>query len=711
MANFLPIPPTNAVSDPQARAALDALSQNIQIAIDTFATKGSVTSSSTAVATTVGNTYGNIVGSSVNNTPLAPAYTRAKLTQDLETGAASIISNGNTSDNIMKTGLNYIVFQNKNAIPLGSTGAYTGTVRTALGLLSTGIVGGYNDPSTGNWVSSITIDTSTGNLNVLGTIKANSIIQVGAYLGTDTVSTVLGNISTANSNAAAALAALTAKLNNSAADILSGPISFSTYGGFKTSGMTIAVDGTATGQGVAFTSKGIVGRNSTTTTFTIDSTTGDATFGGTLTAATGTFAGTVNSGNFVTSGGTIGTSYGANAWIAGTSGSSYTAGDSYFGGNMTIGGKLIVNGVFTTSGVNVSQYIGASATTAGLYVYNTGTTGGAAAFYNSTSGTFGLPTLFLSQGDTGPVLKAVNSNAGGNGSVFSTNQNYAFVAARFGDTAPVAWFQGPIALSLSDSLGTAWALANPSSTINAAGGGYYLAGDGAWHPVSGITAGVSSFNTRTGAVTLTSGDVTGALGFTPYSSSNPSGYVTSSGSVAYASSAGSVSSYTGYISQSQLIGSAPSSSYFLSGGGWSPVSVVNSLNGLTGSLTLTATFPGVGISSSGTNINIYQISDSSLKTNIQPIDLGLDFIRSLKPVTYNWNTTLMTFDKLMYGFIADDVIVATGGKESSIVYTHADEAGPLKGLKAVGTEGIVAALTKAVQELDIKVTLLESKNA
>lgn len=37
--------------------------------------------------------------------------------------------------------------------------------------------------------------------------------------------------------------------------------------------------------------------------------------------------------------------------------------------------------------------------------------------------------------------------------------------------------------------------------------------------------GVLSFNSRTGAVTLSSGDVTGALGYTPYNSSNPAGYI------------------------------------------------------------------------------------------------------------------------------------------------------------------------------------------
>jgi hypothetical protein len=42
---------------------------------------------------------------------------------------------------------------------------------------------------------------------------------------------------------------------------------------------------------------------------------------------------------------------------------------------------------------------------------------------------------------------------------------------------------------------------------------------------NGSAGGVSSFNTRTGAVTLTSGDVTTALGFTPYNATNPNSYI------------------------------------------------------------------------------------------------------------------------------------------------------------------------------------------
>lgn len=46
---------------------------------------------------------------------------------------------------------------------------------------------------------------------------------------------------------------------------------------------------------------------------------------------------------------------------------------------------------------------------------------------------------------------------------------------------------------------------------------------------SGSVAGVASFNTRTGAVVLTSADVTTALTFTPYNATNPAGYITSAG--------------------------------------------------------------------------------------------------------------------------------------------------------------------------------------
>lgn len=66
---------------------------------------------------------------------------------------------------------------------------------------------------------------------------------------------------------------------------------------------------------------------------------------------------------------------------------------------------------------------------------------------------------------------------------------------------------------------------SPSAT-----NGYVLQTNGSansWVATStlGIVSGVSSFNTRMGAITLVSGDVTTALGFTPYNATNPSGYI------------------------------------------------------------------------------------------------------------------------------------------------------------------------------------------
>ena len=70
-----------------------------------------------------------------------------------------------------------------------------------------------------------------------------------------------------------------------------------------------------------------------------------------------------------------------------------------------------------------------------------------------------------------------------------------------------------------------------SSQILAADGSVVTAGSGI--TISGgsisstVTGGVTSFNTRTGAITLSSTDVTTALGYTPYNSTNPNGYISS----------------------------------------------------------------------------------------------------------------------------------------------------------------------------------------
>ena len=177
-------------------------------------------------------------------------------------------------------------------------------------------------------------------------------------------------------------------------------------------------------------------------------------------------------------------------------------------------------------------------------------------------------------------------------------------------------------------------------TITINGTAYDLSADRAWTIASGVT----SFNTRTGAITLISADVTGALGFTPYNASNPSGYisgitsgmvttalgytpynssnpsgyisgitsgmvttalgytpynssnpagyVTSSGSVNYASSAGNADTVDGYHA----------SGFWIAEGGWKP----SSLSGATRLIGKTSPDGGeFGLAYSGGQIHPY----------------------------------------------------------------------------------------------------------
>jgi hypothetical protein len=77
------------------------------------------------------------------------------------------------------------------------------------------------------------------------------------------------------------------------------------------------------------------------------------------------------------------------------------------------------------------------------------------------------------------------------------------------------------ATTIATSIGTK---VPQTRTITINGTAYDLSADRSWS----IAGGVTSFNTRTGAITLTNTDVSTALGYIPYSSLNPSGYITSS---------------------------------------------------------------------------------------------------------------------------------------------------------------------------------------
>lgn len=114
----------------------------------------------------------------------------------------------------------------------------------------------------------------------------------------------------------------------------------------------------------------------------------------------------------------------------------------------------------------------------------------------------------------------------------SGNVTTALGFTPYNATNPSGYISGITSGDVTTALGfTPYNATNPSGYVTAAGarGAISVTGAGSYDSATGvinIVGGVTSFNTRTGAITLSSTDVTTALGFTPYNNSNPSGYIT-----------------------------------------------------------------------------------------------------------------------------------------------------------------------------------------
>jgi hypothetical protein len=105
---------------------------------------------------------------------------------------------------------------------------------------------------------------------------------------------------------------------------------------------------------------------------------------------------------------------------------------------------------------------------------------------------------------------------------------------------------------------------------------------------------------------------------------------------------------------------------------------------------------------------ITALSDARDKTNIETIPVGLDFIKDLKPVKFEWNMRDGAKVGIQEGgFIAQELLATEekfGTKEwTQIVY----ESNPERLEAAPGK--LIPILVKAVQELSAKVEALEAQ--
>lgn len=238
----------------------------------------------------------------------------------------------------------FVALRHKDAVFLGT--AAPGSVKPALGISASGIGIGYNRASDGAWVTSITLDAS-GNAAFLGTVSAGSVITGSVTVGGVALSTISSNASSGKSISDALLV--------SGTSVLKGVLVPTDAGAIKTGTITWnATTGALTGgTGIAVTEWGIIGANAGTATFTLEASTGAATFNGNITG-------------------------GSNINITG---------QGQFGGNGTVGGysaailanngKVSSNGIVSWTGASSGDSgvlgLATSANTYGIYGYASAT--------------------------------------------------------------------------------------------------------------------------------------------------------------------------------------------------------------------------------------------------------------------------------------------------------------------------------------------------
>ena len=111
--------------------------------------------------------------------------------------------------------------------------------------------------------------------------------------------------------------------------------------------------------------------------------------------------------------------------------------------------------------------------------------------------------------------------------------------------------------------------------------------------------------------------------------------------------------------------------------------------------------------------NFNDTSDVALKTNIVSISSGLDYIKQLRPVNFDWREFANGSGKAA-GFIAQEVELITPENVAGTNYfptVNPDTENEIAGSsgKSINVTGIVAYLTKAVQELSVKNDALEAE--
>lgn len=231
----------------------------------------------------------------------------------------------------------------------------------------------------------------------------------------------------------------------------------------------------------------------------------------------------------------------------------------------------------------------------------------------------------------------------------------------------------------------AYSIAQPTGSTST-----FLRNDGTWAtPASSGVSSIATSNSSSG-LTLSASSSTGAV------------TLTLSGTPSLASVSSDSNALGGYA-PSSWARIFPTNSGTANAGG----SGLNLLG--SGSTGIAGAY--VGTSGSGNTVTFAvqttSPSDVRLKEEITDIDLGLAFVKQLRPVSYKLKADPK--HQKGYGFIADEVdqIIDEG---SSLVYFEENwQVGEEKGFKTIHYPSYIAVLTKAIQELSAQVEELKKQ--
>jgi hypothetical protein len=257
----------------------------------------------------VGNVTGTVDGTDASTlvTTANDAATVAGAAQDAADDALGVLADI-ASDNVLTPGEKPTIITDYGVITAEQAGidaqatAYdTTTQKTAydnavtaltthLDTLTTPVA--WNDLSDNTDIVGTTFRTKFTDVYTTRQALLNAIsaaAKVLADTAQDTADDAADAADAAQTAASNALTGLTTKLNSDARNVLAGP------GGLATGSLEWDAEGTRiAGSGIGITTKGIVAYNaSNVATFVLNGDDGDATFAGTLSAATGTFSGSL----------------------------------------------------------------------------------------------------------------------------------------------------------------------------------------------------------------------------------------------------------------------------------------------------------------------------------------------------------------------------------------------------------------------------------